>query len=227
VRVLSGTILAIVAAFALAACGTGGVAKQGAGDARTGGELFAQKCGGCHSLASAGTRGTIGPNLDAAFAAVREQGFTDDTILNVVLDQMRLPSPPMPAANELFPVCKSGTSNQPQGCVTDRNQALDDVAAYVASTAGVNGSEAKPAAGGGGTNGKSIFSANCASCHTLAAAAASGTIGPNLDQLKPPLPVVKNQVIHGGGVMPAFQGKLTDKQIDAVSKFVAANAGKK
>jgi mono/diheme cytochrome c family protein len=227
VRLLSGAILAAAAAFVFAGCGTGGLAKQGAGDARSGGDLFTAKCGGCHALASAGTRGTIGPNLDAAFAADREQGFSEDTILNVVLDQMRLPSPPMPPANELFPVCASGTSNQPQGCVPDRNQALEDVAAYVASTAGVNGSEAKVAAGGGGTNGKSIFSTNCASCHTLAAAAASGTIGPNLDQLKPPLPVVKNQVIHGGGAMPAFQGKLTAQQIDAVAKFVADNAGKK
>ena len=226
-RVLSGAILATVAAFALAGCGTGGVAKQGAGDARSGGELFSAKCGGCHSLASANTQGTIGPNLDAAFAGDREQGFSQDTILNVVLDQMRLPSPPMPPASELFPLCKSGTSNQPQGCVTDRNQALEDVATYVASVAGTNGAEAKAAAGGGGTNGKSIFSSNCASCHTLAAAAASGTIGPNLDQLKPPLPVVKNQVIHGGGVMPAFKGKLTQAQIDAVAKFVASSAGKK
>ena len=38
-----------------------------------------------------------------------------------------------------------------------------------------------------GTDGKKIFSANCASCHTLKAAGATGTIGPNLDQLKPAL----------------------------------------
>jgi mono/diheme cytochrome c family protein len=30
----------------------------------------------------------------------------------------------------------------------------------------------------------------------------------------------------GGGVMPAFKGKLTAAQIDAVSKYVADNAGK-
>jgi mono/diheme cytochrome c family protein len=34
-------------------------------------------------------------------------------------------------------------------------------------------------------------------------------------------------VIRGGGVMPAFKGKLTDAQIEAVSKFVASSAGKK
>src|SRR5581483_4147254 len=33
--------------------------------------------------------------------------------------------------------------------------------------------------------GKSIFLTNCGSCHTLAAAKTSGTVGPNLDTLKP------------------------------------------
>jgi mono/diheme cytochrome c family protein len=222
---LGGSILAVAAAFALAGCGTGGVSK-GKGDVRSGATLYQAKCGGCHTLAAAGTQGTIGPSLDAAFGGSRQQGFKEDTIRNVVLDQMRLPAPPMPGPDELFPVCKGGTNNQPAGCVTDRDAALEDVAAYVASTAGVKGPEAKPAAGGGGADGKAIFSANCASCHTLAAAGASGTIGPNLDQVKPSLAVTKKQVINGGGVMPAFKGKLTDKQIDAVSKFVADNAGK-
>jgi mono/diheme cytochrome c family protein len=220
----AGLAAAAAASVALAGCGTGGIAR-GHGDVQNGGKLFQSKCGGCHALAAAGTQGTIGPNLDGAFAADRAQGFKQDTILNVVLDQMRLPSPPMPPADELFPVCKNGTTSTPQGCVTDRNAALEDVASYVASTAGVNGAEAKPA-GGNATDGKTIFSANCSSCHTLAAAGASGTIGPNLDQLKPPLSVVKRQVINGGGVMPAFKGRLTAQQIDAVSKYVADNAGK-
>ena len=91
----TGLAAAAAAAVALAGCGTGGVAT-GHGDVQNGGKLFQSKCGGCHALAAAGTQGTIGPNLDGAFAADREQGFKQDTILNVVLDQMRLPSPPMP-----------------------------------------------------------------------------------------------------------------------------------
>ena len=77
-----------------------------------------------------------------------------------------------------------------------------------------------------GTNGKQIFKSKCASCHTLKDAGATGTIGPNLDQLKPPFAVAQNQVIHGGGVMPAFKGVLTDAQIKAVARYVADNAGK-
>jgi mono/diheme cytochrome c family protein len=225
VRKLGGSILGLLVAVALAGCGTGGVSRT-QGDVQNGGKLFAAKCGGCHSLAAAGTQGTIGPNLDGAFAGDREQGFKEDTIRNVVLDQMRQPSAPMPGPNTLFPKCKSGTNDQPQGCVTDQKAALEDVAAYVASTAGVNGAEAKPASAGS-TDGKAIFTTNCGSCHTLAAAGTSGTIGPNLDQLKPPLARVKTQVINGGGVMPAFKGKLTDAQINAVAKFVATSAGKK
>ena len=30
-----------------------------------------------------------------------------------------------------------------------------------------------------------VFDSTCASCHTLAAAGSTGTVGPNLDQLKP------------------------------------------
>ena len=93
------------------------------------------------------------------------------------------------------------------------------------AVAGAGGATAKPPAQVG-TDGKAIFQANCASCHTLKAAAATGTIGPNLDQLKPPLARVKHQVEVGGGVMPAFKGKLTPAQIDAVAKFVSSSAGK-
>ena len=87
-----------------------------------------------------------------------------------------------------------------------------------------------PAAGKGGAtaapNGKAIFTANCASCHTLKDAGASGAVGPNLDQLKPPAAVVQHQVEVGGGAMPPFKGTLTPAEIAAVSKYVASVAGK-
>lgn len=42
-------------------------AEEGAGDAAAGKQVFASAgCGGCHTLADAGTNGTIGPNLDDA-----------------------------------------------------------------------------------------------------------------------------------------------------------------
>jgi mono/diheme cytochrome c family protein len=39
--------------------------------------------------------------------------------------------------------------------------------------------------------------------------------------------VVEHQVTNGGGGMPAFGGRLTKAQIDAVAAYVAASAGKK
>jgi cytochrome c6 len=214
----------VLAAITLTGCGTGGLAT-GTGDPRSGSQLFTSKCGGCHTLAAAGTQGKIGPDLDAAFAGDRKQGFPDSTIENVVLDQMRLPSAPMPGPDQLFPVCKNGKANVPPGCVPDQSQALEDVAAYVTSVAGVNGPEPKSTATKS-TNGKTIFTTSCGSCHTLAAAGTNGKIGPNLDQLKPALARVKRQVTNGGAVMPAFKGRLTPQQIDAVAQYVAQNAGK-
>lgn len=76
--------------------------------------------------------------------------------------------------------------------------------------------------------GKAIFSANCASCHTLKAAGATGTVGPNLDELAPEEATVENQVINGGGPMPAFgkEGTLSPEEVKAVSAYVATEAGK-
>src|SRR4051794_23105618 len=74
---------------------------------------------------------------------------------------------------------------------------------------------------GNAEDGKRIFvTAGCGACHTLAAASSHGTVGPNLDDLKPDLPAIENQVVNGGGGMPPFKGPLTDQQIADVSQYV-------
>ncbi len=78
--------------------------------------------------------------------------------------------------------------------------------------------------GAAATAGKQIFSQNCATCHTLAAANATGNVGPNLDQLHPDAATVARQVRNGGGAMPAFKGRLSEQQIQAVAQYVAKNA---
>ena len=189
----------------LAGCGTGGKASSHA-DQANGQKLFTAKCGVCHVLAAAGSKGTTGPNLDDAFAGSKQQGFKLSTIENVVLDQIREANPPMP-------------KNIYEG------QDAVDVAAFVAAVSGTTSGNAKPPSQLG-TDGKTIFQSECAGCHTLKAANATGTIGPNLDQLKPAEARAKHQVEVGGSVMPAFKGTLTPAQIDAVAKFVASSAGK-
>jgi cytochrome c6 len=76
--------------------------------------------------------------------------------------------------------------------------------------------------------GKTIFTANCGTCHTLSAAGTNGTVGPNLDELEPSESTVENQVINGGGPMPAFgkEGILSSAEVKAVSEYVASVAGK-
>ena len=75
--------------------------------------------------------------------------------------------------------------------------------------------------------GKTIFaSAGCGGCHTLKDAGAGGTVGPNLDQIKPPLALVLSRVTNGKGGMPSFTGQLTAAQIKQVAAYVASVAGK-
>jgi mono/diheme cytochrome c family protein len=215
------------AALLAAGCGTGGVASAGQRpDTQSGKQLFTQSCGACHTLQDAGTAGTIGPNLDDAFAASRKEGFSEDSIENVVLDQIRLGS----GSIATYTTVKNGkglTPQTPMPANIVKGQDAVDVAAYVASVAGTGGSGGSSSASGG-TNGAAIFkSAGCASCHTLAAAGATGTVGPDLDQLKPSMARVVKQVTNGGKIMPAFKDKLSAAQIQAVAKYVSSSAGKK
>jgi cbb3-type cytochrome c oxidase subunit III len=214
----------VAAALLAAGCGTGGVASGAQRpDTQNGQQLFTQKCAACHTLAAAGSSGTIGPNLDNAFGSDAKQGYSQSSIENVVLDQIRLGSGEIAT----YTTNKKFTTQTPMPADLVKGQDAIDVAAYVASVAGSAGSSSAPPSSLG-TNGEAIFKGSgCAGCHTLAAAGATGTIGPNLDQLMPNMAAVVNQVTNGGGVMPAFKGKLSPAQIQAVAKYVSSAAGKK
>ena len=74
---------------------------------------------------------------------------------------------------------------------------------------------------GNEARGKGIFtSAGCVSCHTLAAAKSTGTVGPNLDQAKPDYRLATARITNGKGVMPSFKGTLSDQEIADVATFV-------
>jgi mono/diheme cytochrome c family protein len=213
----------VAVALLAAGCGTGGVAKAGQSDTQTGRQIFVQSCGSCHSLQAAGTSGTIGPNLDNAFAADVKQGYSQSSIENLVLDQIRLGSGEVAT----YTTSKKFTVQTPMPANIVKGQDAVNVAAYVASVAGQGGYAGSGSFASFGTDGAAIFKgAGCSGCHTLAAAKATGTIGPNLDQLKPSTPIVAHQVTVGGGLMPAFKGKLTAAQIQAVAKYVSSSGGK-
>jgi mono/diheme cytochrome c family protein len=235
--------------LATAGCGTGGI-SAGKADTSNGKALFQEKCGSCHTLADAGTQGKVGPNLDDAFAGPRSEGFDDSTFRNVVHDQILYPIQE-PVGYITTPDGKQQRApGMPADLVT--GQDAQDVAAYVASVAGLAGvgattgattTSATPApptpttteqatttTGGGGDQlamGKQIFQKDgCASCHTLKDAGTNGTVGPNLDDAKPPKALVIDRVTNGKGVMPPFKAQLTQAQIDAVAAYVSSVAGK-
>jgi cbb3-type cytochrome c oxidase subunit III len=212
-RVALAAIVAAAGAVFAGGCGSTGhveEASQGQGE-----ELFRQSCAQCHTLAAAGATGTIGPNLDAHFAELRQQGFDETSMRDMVRAQIAHPVTDPP----------TGAPGMPAN-IYEGTQA-DEVAAFVAAVAG------NPEASGGGgaplteaTDGKTIFvEAGCVSCHTLAAAGATGTIGPNLDQAQPDVALVVDRVTNGMGGMPSFRGRLTEEQIQAVAEYVAENAG--
>jgi mono/diheme cytochrome c family protein len=79
---------------------------------------------------------------------------------------------------------------------------------------------------GNPTAGAAIFQkSGCISCHTLAAAHSTGTVGPNLDQAKPDYRLATARVTLGKGVMPSFKGQLSDQQIADVASYVVKSSG--
>jgi outer membrane protein assembly factor BamB len=75
------------------------------------------------------------------------------------------------------------------------------------------------------TAGKSQFETTCSACHTLSEAGTHGTVGPNLDKLKPSDALVIKQVTNGGGGMPSFGGSLSKSKIADVAGYVSKVAG--
>lgn len=120
-----GGLVVSVAATALvglfAGCGADDLKGQRA-DLVHGKQLFVERCGACHALARAGTRGNVGPDLDAAFAQSLRDGFGRDTVRGVVHEQILYPNSRMPAR-----------------LVT--GDSATDVAAYVADAAAKSGED--------------------------------------------------------------------------------------
>lgn len=221
-----------IAAAALLAAGCGSVGHlEGTGDKANGKKLFVQRCGSCHALADAGTKGLIGPNLDYAFLASRRDGLGESTIVQVVRGQIAYP----------ITNTSTGAPGMPADLVV--GQDADDVSSYVASVAGVGDPNAtaptptptptpEPQAGGGSANGdaaagKKVFaSAGCGSCHILADAGSTGAVGPNLDEAKPDAALVTTRVVNGQGAMPSFKEQLDATQIADVAAYVSSSAGK-
>jgi mono/diheme cytochrome c family protein len=214
-------VAAVAVALPVAGCGSRDEPSLTEGKA-----LFVQGCGSCHALSRAGTQGQTGPSLDAAFRTALRDGMNRNTVEGVVHHQILFPrkSSVMPAK------------------IYEGKQAADVAAyvAYVASRPGQDGGALAQAGLAGAKTGEQIFTAaGCAGCHTLAKAGASGTIGPNLDQLaseagktvpgESAQDYVRQSIVDpqaftvkgfGKGVMPPYKGKLSDQQLNALVQYL-------
>jgi mono/diheme cytochrome c family protein len=184
-------------------------------------QLFTQKCGSCHTLTGAGTNGDIGPNLDFAFKQARANGGSDsDTVEGVVKAQVENPRPASPEQTDIY---------MPADLVEGDD--LNDVAAYVASVAGVPG--IKPPV----FQPPAFFAANCGGCHVLSQAGTTGNVGPNLDEVLPGQtpaeisesisdPNAKPTAGFPSGVMPQNFGQtLTPDQLQALVAYLQQATG--
>jgi mono/diheme cytochrome c family protein len=209
------TIAAAAAVVALTGCDLG--PKP---DTARGQQLFTQKCGSCHTLTGAGTNGTVGPNLDYAFKEARANGQDPDTFEGVIKAQVENPRPADPQQTDVY---------MPADLVTGDD--LSDVAAYVASVAGVPGIKPPVFAP------PQFFATNCGGCHTLAQAGTTGTTGPDLDEALQGMSAQQisqsitdpNAVIapgYGPNVMPQNFGQtLQPDQLTALVNYLQTATG--
>jgi mono/diheme cytochrome c family protein len=212
---LIATIAAATAVIGLTGCDLGPKANLDKGQ-----QLFTQKCGSCHTLTGAGTNGDIGPNLDYAFKQARANGQDSDTFEGVIKAQVENPRPATPQQNEVY---------MPADLVEGDD--LNDVAAYVASVAGVPGIKPPVFAP------PQFFATNCGGCHTLAQAGTTGTTGPDLDEALKGMTATQisqsisdpNAVIapgFGPNVMPQNFGQtLTPPQLQQLVAYLQSATG--
>src|SRR4051794_3184508 len=110
------TLLAAGAAAAAALAGCSAKESSSNTDLVNGKKLFVAKCGSCHTLSHAGTKGTVGPNLDDALSNSVQEGFGDSAIRGLV--------------HQWIQIARKGGA-MPQNLV--KGDDAQDVAAYVAS----------------------------------------------------------------------------------------------
>jgi mono/diheme cytochrome c family protein len=211
-----------VALFGLALLAASGCGVAQSGDLDRGQQLFTSKCASCHSLKDAGSTTQVGPDLDAAFAQARASGMDADTIAGVVKAQVENPRPSNSDASV----------SMPADLVTGDD--LEDVASYVASVAGAPGIKGPQLPNDPGAQ---VFANNgCSGCHTLKAAGASGTTGPDLDaelpgqsaaQVRESIVDPSAEIVRGfPNVMPKnYEQVLSPQDLDALVQFLLKYAG--
>jgi plastocyanin len=129
--------LAVIVAVVSASCALAGCQLKSTGtNVVHGKQLFVQECGACHTLARAGTTGTSGPNLDAAFAQSRVDGLGESTFEGIVHKQILYPN----RNPQLDPENRENVGGSMPAKLVEGQDARD-VAAYVAHAAAKKGED--------------------------------------------------------------------------------------
>src|SRR3954453_19402533 len=131
VRSLRTAVLALGAAVIAAAAGCGQEAVRSDDNTVNGKQLFVAKCGSCHTLARAGTKGMVAPNLEHAFRQALKDGMGRSTVRGVVEHQILYPY-----------TLKNQTTGTQMPAKLVKGENASDVAAYVASVSAKNGKDA-------------------------------------------------------------------------------------
>jgi mono/diheme cytochrome c family protein len=237
---LRRTAIRLIAAAGVVLAVGGCAVKHPTANLVSGKVMFQKTCGSCHTLSHANTSGTTGPNLDDAFRQDKSDGVKSTSIQGLIDSWIRYPN-------------TQGV--MPAGLL--KGQDAQDVAAYVAAVAARPGQDTGALAAAGGVQGtsaaagKQVFTGvgGCGSCHTLAAAGSTGTVGPNLDQdLKTNCATAESKRIRGAtlaqcirtaiikpyaflpsgykaGIMPSnFSQTLKPNEITALVNFLSTAA---
>jgi mono/diheme cytochrome c family protein len=181
-------------------------------------QLFVSKCGACHTLSHANTTGIIGPDLDVAFRQDRADGIKSTSIQGLVDYWIQYPN-----------------SNQYSGAVMPANlytgQGAQDVAAYVAAVAARPGQDTGALATAvqatvpiSAAAGKTVFTGpgGCGACHTIAAAATTGTAGPNLDlRLRADCATPQSKAIRGAALVQCIKTAIVNPYAYIPSGYTA------
>ncbi len=86
---------AVALALGAVALAASGCSVKGGDNANlvVGKQQFVSKCGVCHVLARANTKGSVGPSLDAAFQQGLSEGEGRDTVRGIIEAQIKNPNP--------------------------------------------------------------------------------------------------------------------------------------
>jgi plastocyanin len=133
-RTVRGTALGACVIGAVVALSGCGVSDRG-NNVVNGKQQFVAKCGSCHILARAGTKGVTGPNLDQAFARARQDGFGSTTFEGIVHRQIGQPA----RRTQIDPLTDKPLPLMPANLVSGDD--AQDVAAYVADAVSKGGKD--------------------------------------------------------------------------------------